>query len=267
MIVYNHTIYRENPYHEVFYRAIGKCYRPVRGDVELATEGLRSGEGRLLHLHWEEHCLRPCRTGAEARAVAAHTLERLAAYRALGGRTLWTVHNPMLHELEHPDAFLALRRGLAGSVDRILVHGLEAVDVLTAQVGELPRERLFYLPHPSYLGFYEDEALAGCPAPARAGPLVALLFGKVRRYKGFDRLLEAYAAASPRPAFAVRVVGQPLAADTYGRNSWSASAAFPGSSSTSATSRTGRLRLPCARPPASSCPTSGSSPPGRRCSA
>jgi glycosyltransferase involved in cell wall biosynthesis len=113
----------------------------------------------------------------------------------------------MPHELEHPDAFLALRRGLAGSVDRILVHGLEAVDVLTAQVGELPRERLFYLPHPSCLGFYEDEALAGCPAPARAGPLVALLFGKVRRYKGFDRLLEAYAAASPRPAFAVRVVG------------------------------------------------------------
>jgi hypothetical protein len=76
VIVYNHTIYRENPYHEVLYRAIGKRYRPVRGDVELATEGLRSGEGRLLHLHWEEHCLRPCRTGAEARAVAARTLER-----------------------------------------------------------------------------------------------------------------------------------------------------------------------------------------------
>jgi len=229
VIVYNHTIYRENPYHEVLHKAIGGRYRPVRGDVDRAIEGLRAGEGRLLHLHWEEHCLRPCRTGAEARAAAGHLLERLGAYRALGGRTLWTVHNLMPHELEHPDAFLALRRGLAGAVDRILVHGLEAVSVLAAQTGgELPRERLFYLPHPSYLGLYEDEALSERPAAGPAGPPTALLFGKVRRYKGFDRLLEAYAAASPRPAFAVRVVGQPLATDSYGPELQARFAGVPG---------------------------------------
>lgn len=228
MIVYNHTIYRENPYHEVLHRAIAKRFQPVRGDVERAIEGLRAGQGRLLHIHWEEHCLRPCRTGAEARAVAAHLLGQLGVYRALGGKVLWTVHNLVPHELEHPDAFLALRRGLAGAVDRILVHSTEAVSALSAQVGDLPCHRLFYLPHPSYLGLYEDEALADRPAPAPAGHPVALLFGKVRRYKGFDRLLEAYAAANPRPAFTVRVVGQPLATDSYGAELRTRFGAVPG---------------------------------------
>jgi glycosyltransferase involved in cell wall biosynthesis len=228
VIVYNHTIYRENPYHQVLHRAIARRFQPVRADVERAIEGLRAGQGRLLHLHWEEHCLRPCRTGAEARAVAEHLLEQLGTYRALGGRLLWTIHNLMPHELEHPDEFLALRHGLAGVVDRILVHSTEAVSVLAAQVGDLRHDRLFYMPHPSYLGLYEDEALSTGPEPVPSSQPVALLFGKVRRYKGFDRLLEAYAGAGPRPAFAVRVVGQPIATDSYGPELLTRFGAVPG---------------------------------------
>lgn len=215
MKVINQVIYAENPYHRILYSGLEGRYEPVRADVDAAINAIGEQGRQLLHIHWEEHAIRHCVTAVEARASKDYLLKRLRHFRILGGKVLWTVHNLVPHELQHIEAFLELRRGLAEEVDVILVHNLEAINVLRAQV-TLDQSKLVYLPHPSYLGIYEPEQ--GAEERALAAPRTRRLlgFGKMRRYKGFDTLLDFV----PEDFLAehdltLSIVGQPLPQERY----------------------------------------------------
>jgi len=183
--VVNSTVFQDNPYQRLLYSALEGRYNCIRGGVEDAFALLADQEGpALLHLHWEEHALRIAPSAAEARLLVRHIAGRLAAFRASGGRILWTLHNAAPHEGEHLAEFLWLRRSIARFAHLILVHSTDAVTLLEEQVGPLA-EKLFLLPHPSYLGVYEPE---GTPLGVAGRSL--LCFGKLRGYKRLDRVLD-----------------------------------------------------------------------------
>jgi glycosyltransferase involved in cell wall biosynthesis len=213
--VINQVIYAENPYHRILYAGLEGRYEPVRADVDAAIDAIRVDGQQILHIHWEEHAIRHCVTAVEARASTDYFLRRLADFRKLGGRVLWTVHNLMPHELQHPEVFIELRRGLAHEVDVILVHNLEAINVLRAQVA-LEQSKLFYLPHPSYLGVYEPEEETEQRALAAPRTRHLLAFGKMRRYKGFDTLLDFLPEQFLTDHdLTLSIVGQPLPQEDF----------------------------------------------------
>jgi glycosyltransferase involved in cell wall biosynthesis len=212
--VFNCTQYRDNPYQAMLFAPLAERFVAQRGTVEEALEARRRDPAVLLHVHWEEHILRGHATAVEARIALDFFLRALRAYKQAGGRIAWTIHNGLPHELEHVDAFIALRGVLAELADRILVHNTEAIEVLAQQV-KLDRSKLFFLPHPSYLGIYEPEAAAEEAAETPPGQGL-LVFGKMRRYKAVERVFETLSEPFlARLGATIELRGEPLAGDPY----------------------------------------------------
>jgi glycosyltransferase involved in cell wall biosynthesis len=213
MKVINFTLYRDNPYTRLMYSALENEFEPVRGTVDDALALLEAGEAQLFHISWEEHLVRKSSTAVEAEFLVDYFIAKLKKYRLLGGKVVWTVHNERPHELEFVEAFLKLRSQIAANVDRIIVHSTEAVAVLNRQV-QLDHGLIFLIPHPSYLGEYEPQP-SEAPRWKRPTDPLALSFGMVRKYKGYTSFLETVEAHN-HCGFRVRIVGAPVATETYG---------------------------------------------------
>lgn len=210
--IFNYVIYRNNPYHALLYCGLTGRYAAERGVIEdavTAQAAAGGGEPEVFHLHCEEYALRTAKTSAEAFATTDYLLDAVDRFQALGGKVVWTIHNETPHELEHVDAFLAMRRGLIERCDRICVHNLRSIEVLTAQ-GPLLPDRLYYLPHPSYSGLYE-----ALPPSGEASKTV-LIFGMIRRYKGLGPFLKGFRDSGlAEKGVRVRLSGEPLGGDGY----------------------------------------------------
>ncbi len=208
MHVINRFAYDTNPYNGLIYQHAGPRYRMTPGTIADASV-LLAAEGRaILHLHWEEGFVRWQADDAAASAATDATLADLRAFKAGGGRIVWTVHNELPHEGDYLAAFMRLRRGIAALADRILVHNRTAISLIIGQSGADPA-KVVLLPHPSYLGVYESEAATFAEAPDWESRRL-LLFGMLRRYKGLETLIDAMAAA---PEVEVAIVGEVMAPD------------------------------------------------------
>ncbi len=208
MHVINQFAYDTNPYNPLIYQDLGPRYLMTPGTIADAA-ALLAAEGRaILHLHWEEAFVRWQADDAAAMAAAEATLAELRAFKAGGGRIVWTIHNEQPHEGEYLDAFMRLRRGIAALADRVLVHNRAAIPLIVGQSGADPA-RIVLLPHPSYLGVYESEAETFARAPDWDSRRL-LLFGMLRRYKGLEALIDAMAAA---PEVEVDIVGEATSPD------------------------------------------------------
>lgn len=215
MDVVNCTLYRDNYYQQLLYSAISDRYSGVKGTVDDAIERQRSlgpADRQILHVHWEEHIVRPATSQAEARFSADYFIERLEVFKNAGGRIVWTVHNLSSHENEYNASFLKIRRALMQRCDRALVHSTAAVTELHKQ-GTIAHSKLFLLPHPSYGDKYGPVADR---SDARAEKRL-LLFGKIRRYKAVDNLIDRFLASSlPGQGYTLHIAGEPLKNESYG---------------------------------------------------
>ena len=203
MIVINAFAYAQNPYNRLLYQNADQRYRMTPGTLADARSLLASEGRALLHLHWEEGFVRWQADGRAADVAAEATLAEISAFVGAGGRLVWTVHNERPHELDYPEAFMRLRAGIAAMADLILVHSRATIPVIIAQCAADPA-RIALLPHPSYLGAYEDEAATFALEPDWDERRL-LLFGMLRRYKGLETLIEAMPAA---PGVEVAIVGE-----------------------------------------------------------
>lgn len=169
----------------------------------------RFGRPRVVHLQWHH----PYLTDGEGRRAAAvvRTMAFFAQWaflRALGVRFVWTVHNLVGHERQQARWELFACRILARMVDALVAHCEVAAGEVAAAY-RIPVERVRVVPH----GLV---SLPGAPdrVAARAGLGVAedrvllLNFGRIRPYKGIDRLIEAFRAAAG-PDMELAVVGFP----------------------------------------------------------
>jgi beta-1,4-mannosyltransferase len=160
----------------------------------------------VLHLHWLARVLRGVTSEDDGRQRVAAFLAALDAFRAAGGRIVWTAHNVLPHDTPFPDVDVELRRGVVARTD--MVHILsEGTVAAAAALYEIPADKVFHLPHPAYLGVYPDDV---SDADARsayglgADDIVFGLVGRLRPYKGLDGLLDAFESLTAAPPDARR---------------------------------------------------------------
>lgn len=117
-----------------------------------------------------------------------HALPYLTMFAALTAKTekIGIVHNVLPHE---PQPFQKLLvRALLRGLDRVIVHSGSEVDKALGLAKQPQKIRQLALPSPWIEGSSET---AG---PKRSGPIRLLFFGRVRHYKGLDRLITALAS-------------------------------------------------------------------------
>ncbi len=210
MKVYCYPADRHSAYVPLLFEGIQDAYEPVYrqdGSLRDALDDLRAGRDAIVHIHWEEFVLRECRSTAEADASAAEFVREIVAIGERGGALVWTVHNELPHEIPYHRQFLAMRRVLARQADAILLHNTAAYAVLAAQAAFDPA-RVQRLPHPSYVGRLEDEAML--PSGLSESPARRIqAFGWIRPQKGFGPMIGMLPAAflESRRTY-VRISGQ-----------------------------------------------------------
>lgn len=133
---------------------------------------------------------------------------RLVGLRILGYGMVWTVHNLASHERKHPLYDRLSGRLMARLADVVFAHGeIGAREVARA----FDRPDVVQLPLFSQVGHYPDTldraaARDKLGIPADAFVIVAL--GKIRAYKGADRLVETFSARA-LPGDRLLVAGRP----------------------------------------------------------
>jgi glycosyltransferase involved in cell wall biosynthesis len=183
-----------------------------------ALAGLRAdGTQVVLHLHWLARVLRGVESDAEGRERVASFLAALDAFRAAGGRIVWTIHNVLPHDTANPALDLELRKAVIERAD--VIHVLSAGTVAAAApLYEIPDSKALHIPHPAYLGVYPDE-VSDADARRRYGlgadDIVFGFVGNLRPYKGLDDLLDAFESIAASPPDARRrrllIAGMPAA--------------------------------------------------------
>jgi glycosyltransferase involved in cell wall biosynthesis len=203
-----------NPFQDLLYSDLARVRVEPRAVVDLRRHleaSAASADPGVLHVHWTTPVLRSVRSPEQARTKVDAVLRALDAYRAAGGRLMWTVHNVLPHEAAHHEQEARLAQAVADHAD--VVHVLsESTVAATASDYYLDPARVRCIPHSSYLGVYPDW-VSRAGARRRLGLTdehrVLLSFGHLRPYKGVDRLLD-HVEASGDPDVRLLVAG-PLA--------------------------------------------------------
>lgn len=181
--------------------------------VELDRRNSLFGRWDVFHLHWPQQAAQ----GNLVRALGNSfvLVARLVLQRVRSARIVWTVHNVRGHDQDNP----ALERALMRAVTR-LIHGAifltassraPAIEAFPA----LAPKPYAVVPHGLY-GERSERTRGEARATfglSPAGPVIGFL-GDIRRYKGLDRLLSAF--AETRPAQLTLFVGGAFDDERYG---------------------------------------------------
>jgi glycosyltransferase involved in cell wall biosynthesis len=221
---------RSNPFQGMLFSGLDRVGATPEPVVDLVGHlAADAPPGRVLNVHWTTPVVGSAATDADAEATVSELATALPAFRAGGGRLVWTVHNVLPHEARHVESEIAVARLLADHAD--VVHVLSAATLEATQPWyRLDPGRVVCIPHSSYVGVYPDRvtrAGARRRLGLRPDDTVLVTLGQIRPYKGLDRLLdlvEEASAANPRlrllvagsmarhpdgPAFAERLAAMP----------------------------------------------------------
>ena len=193
---------RMNPYVRLLQQALcelgiecsvadGLSPRLVRSWRGEASPSLR-GAVDVLHLHWLELLYASPHL---VRSMHLWVTVLLGLGWAKSGRckVVYTVHNLSPHEQSFPILDRVANRALFSLADALHVHDKEAALDLARNYGR--RERIYVIPHGSYIGAYPNqctrqEARERLGLPRRA--FVYLVLGQIRRYKGIEDLVAVF---------------------------------------------------------------------------
>jgi len=199
LLVAYHPIARLNPFHSLLYQRSWQsgiaAVRMLRDETlpEL-TDIARLGFSTALHLHWLNLVLADSRSVKEAHRDRLSFLGRLDRYREAGGRLVWTVHNILPHATRFEDEEARLSADVAERCD--VIHTMAvATPEIVAPWFRIPPEKILQIPHPSYIGAYEDR-ISREQARHELGlapdEKVHVVLGAIRPYKGLSELLNAW---------------------------------------------------------------------------
>lgn len=153
---------------------------------------LRAGMQNILHLHWLELLYAAPSAAQTTRRVAAVLLGLVSA-KARGCRVVYTLHNLSPHEQRSGWLNRVVSLMLFALTDGVHVHDEAAKS--GAEKAYKRRDRIYVVPHGSYIGAYPNEC-SRQEARARLGlpdcGFVYLCLGQMRPYKGVEALIEAF---------------------------------------------------------------------------
>lgn len=160
---------------------------------------------RLLHLHWVFPFAFPVadRFPGLRRITQLWFFFWLWTCRMLDIRLVWTAHNVLPHETVFADD-VAARKALVLTSDLVLAHSSSTLASL-AEIGAIPR-RSAVVPHGPIA---PHRPLLSLRVPRSDGGACRFLFiGHVKRYKGVEDLLDAFAAMPNNISAHLTIAGQ-----------------------------------------------------------
>jgi beta-1,4-mannosyltransferase len=184
----------------------GRGFFPVLGALK------DDGPVDVLHIHWTHSLI----FGPKAPLLYYYGwrfVVQLAIAKRRGIRIVWTLHNLLDHERRNRRAELFFRRRIAKLADAVLVHCSYAREAARSTYGLSSAEvgKFRVIPHPSFVGVYEDnigETEARTSLGLSEADLVFLFFGNIRSYKGVFDLIEAFRKFA-FPQARLLIVGRP----------------------------------------------------------
>lgn len=200
-----------NPYHHLLYGQTGP-YTPLAGAKDLSQLAQYTAEQSrpVLHLHWDDRMFGRDDDRDANQSHARTLIDRLKAFKASGGKILWTIHNKRAHFERDAESFAWGRGQLCALADLVHVHALHAARHMIEDWGVAP-EKIRIIRHPSYLGAYEPaEVTLARPLPSSLTRRF-LFFGTMRGNKGVALLPEAIVRLTQhRPDFALLIAGKTM---------------------------------------------------------
>lgn len=205
------TTWRTNPYLDLLQTALeeqGAVFVPPDSDY-LTWRWLLRQRGRVdvLHFHWIQY---QYAFGRRPWFDLLRFLGKLALARTLGYRLVWTAHNLLPHESEHPRLDWLARLFMTHVSHTVIVHCEEGRRQLAARFKR--REGVIQ----SVLGTYQvtlnrliDKKDARRQLGLAEQQLVFLFFGGIRYYKGVQELADAFTRLR-EPEAKLLIVGPPF---------------------------------------------------------
>lgn len=209
-----HPTARLNHYQGLLYSAASASgFRtvgiPKMEDLESLESAVALGAKGVVHLHWTNKVLEGAKDPRAALDAFAETID---GWHERDLALVWTVHNRLPHNCSDPESEIALRRLLAEKADAIHIMNPRTPDIV-GDLYELPSDRLFQTPHPSYVGAYPtyfDPVTTRLELGLSAGQTVVGLIGSIQPYKGVDEILDvAEHLVSSDPRSRIIVAGIP----------------------------------------------------------
>lgn len=198
-----------NPFQKMLYSAgyeNGFACFDARNPSEMA-EG-PANQSLLSHYHWVNRVFRGVRSSAEARLAVRSFLASVRSQKDAGHSLMWTIHNILSHGSDFPEEEANLRAEMAHLMDHIHIMNPDTVS-LCKPYYDVPAEKVFHVPHPSYhrvYGDYLSKAEARHTLGLRSDDHVFLLFGNMMPQKGAIRFLEQLDALQEKLKGRARVV-------------------------------------------------------------
>lgn len=184
-----------NPFQRLLYsRASNEGFALVPA-VEFGHLAAVGWAGRsVIHLHWLASVLSGAQNMDEAAIRIAAFRKLLLSWRAGGHRIVWTMHNVLPHDSSMTEAEIILRRVMVEQSDAVHLLSRASADE-AMRYYELPSEKTFHVPHPSYEGWYAntgDRMSARMDLGLSANEFTFVSFGSMQRYKGLVELVDAF---------------------------------------------------------------------------
>lgn len=188
-----------NPFQELLYaraNEFGYMVLPFS-----STDGLGTihWPGRsVIHLHWISYVLQGIRNHEDGQNRIAEFTGMVQRWRELGNQVIWTMHNLIPHNSDYQDLECELRERLIANVDAIHIMNKDSFE-RAAPFYALPHEKTFYVPHPSYTGYYPNivgQKAARSHLMLDPGAFYFLFFGALSPYKEIETIITAMKALS-----------------------------------------------------------------------
>jgi beta-1,4-mannosyltransferase len=204
-----------DPYSDLLDDALRRRGIEVERGRVLDPKWAREAVGHVdaVHLHWLEFLFYS--SGSRPRRFLSMSAQTLRVMRALhilragGVRIIWTVHNPLPHELGYPRMHRMLRAAVLRMADSIVVHSQFSADRVVETLH--PRGSVSVVPHGGYVGVYPPPREGRARTRERLGlprdSFVYLIFGHVRGYKRVPEAIRAFRTLPDEDARLV-VVGE-----------------------------------------------------------
>ena len=201
-LVYFPDYAHANPYQKLLYACLDGDFHVEAGTIGDALARLRGGDHArrtIFHLHWEDKVYRDLASPDEATRACQTFLDQLETFVDEGGLFLWTIHNRAPHDAKFMELYLPLCEKLALLAHQIHLHSYAAVAELERE-RRLDRRKIVVIPHGNYVRLYRRPRPAEDETERVGRGRRFLLFGRLGRYKGGDRLVRAFAALGDRHA-------------------------------------------------------------------
>ncbi|MCD0501724.1 glycosyltransferase [Bordetella petrii] len=201
-----------NPYQNLLYSQASQYGYVVVPTPDLVTlKALGNVQNVILHIHWLGAILRDASDEDDASRRINEFGQLLDELCSKGVRIVWTIHNVLPHGTKFVEHEVKVRRVLLDYVAAVHVMNKQT-RLLAYPSYDISQKEEFYVPHPSYEGWYprvDSQETSRLALGISSSSRVFLCFGAILPYKSLIFVIAAFRQAFDREEDAVLIIAGP----------------------------------------------------------